>query len=557
MGSIGVQELLNTSRSSLFSQTQVIRIIGNNVSNVNTEGYSRRKAELVSLGTQNIGQSNVGAGVDVKGIQRAHDKFVTAELNTRINQESQARVRDELLSRAEQPFQLDGSPGTIGYELSNFFSALEDLSINPSQIPLRSQVITQGQSLTNSINNAYNLTASIQREADSRLQYLVTEVNRVSEEIAGLNEQIIASEVGVQQNLTLRDQRDEAVRKLSDMIGADVVENSDGSFLIYLENGFTLVNGKVSNQLEFTYTPSDAPVGGFPPGLDGAALGHIVYDFDKGVGEAHINLTERISRGGGEIGGLLQLRGIQSVTDATPFDAVGDLPLLGAQIETITRDLLTRFNSTYLGDLDGDGTPDDEDSVAIGHQPVAGDATGTPPDVFGLFNISGIGMVDADANGLPDGTDLAAMSAFNVTVFSDKLQFAFTNPDRLATALDLDAVEASTSFGQGDARNIDNLLALRNDVVAYSLGNFSANATIDDVYNLSVTYIGGRAATAKNELIVAEDRKALAEELFASASGVSLDEEFANLIAYQKAYEGAARFIRIGDELLDEIINIL
>src|SRR5690606_21617175 len=110
--------------------------------------------------------------------------------------------KDEFLERAEATFSLDATQGRIGYELSKFFSALEDLEGSPSSIPLRSGVIQQGQILADSIRSTYGVIAGLQREADSRLVVLVSEVNRITEGIAALNSQIVAGENGSQENLT-------------------------------------------------------------------------------------------------------------------------------------------------------------------------------------------------------------------------------------------------------------------------------------------------------------------------------------------------------------------
>jgi flagellar hook-associated protein 1 FlgK len=541
----GITELLNISRSSIFAQSQTIQVIGNNVANVNTPGYSRRQTELVNRVTSSAGANVFGAGVDINKVIRHVDNFLTTELNAKVRDRAESGARNEILARAETAFPLTGGAGTIGYELSEFFSSLEDLAANPSQIPLRTQVISQGNALTNAISSTYNTLAGLQREADNRIEFLVADVNRLSAEIATLNGQITASEIGDQQNLALRDQRDKALKDLSEKIGVTTVENSQGAVLVQLSNGFGLVTGNTSNDLEFSRGPSFAPVGGYPPGLDGSSMGFIVFDFDRTATVSHVDLTNLVAAGGGEIGGLLRVRGIQADTDTSTFDAQGDLVEIASRVEAIARDLLTRFNETYVG-------PDEDSSTAGVVEPSSGDLNGLPPEVFGLFTFTG--AVDSDADGVATTADLIAS---NVSSFASIIQFAISQPSRVAAALDLDPADGSTSFAPGDSSNIQALLNLRDDPVAYSVGNFSGTSTIEELYGLTVAYAGGVKRTAQNEHQIRVEREKQVEQLNASVSGVSLDEEFASLINYQRAYEASARMIKLGDELLNEIVQLL
>ena len=183
---------------------------------------------------------------------------------------------------------------TIGYQLNDFFGALQDLQGSPADIPLRTQVLQKGQDLVNSINQTYNATAQLQREADDRVKLVVTDVNRISQSIAQLNSEISKSEDGDQEALTLRDQRDSLLTQLGEKISFSSVEDTDGKVTVYLTNGFSLVNGTNSYDLSTTTTPSFAPVGGFPKGLDGQALNHIVYNYS---GTSDIDLTRIIGAG--------------------------------------------------------------------------------------------------------------------------------------------------------------------------------------------------------------------------------------------------------------------
>jgi flagellar hook-associated protein 1 len=548
---MSISSLLNTSRRALNAQTTAISVIGNNIANVNTPGYSRQRAELVSTASINSASLHRGTGVEVNLVTRMADNFINKDLVSRIGERSKAEVKSEFLERAEAPFSLAGGSGTINYELNAFFSSLEDLQANPSDIALRTQVLQKGNDLAFTINETYNSLSRLQREADNRLPFVVNEVNRLTDGIAQLNDQISKSEVSEQEALNLRDQRDNLVQQLGELVSFQSVEDSKGRLTLYLDSGFTLVNGVSSNELEVSYSPSFAPMGGYQSGLDGGALGHIVFDYGGGV---HGDLTHIIRGGSGSLAGLLDLRGTQSATDQTSFDADGSLVEIATHIELLARDLLLRFNLEYLGPDEDPGTP--------GHQPSSFDLDGNNPIPFGLFSFNGANagnnFGDVDGDGLPSINDLNVLLATNqVPNFASTITFAVQDERSLAAARDLDPAPGATSWASGDSSNITALVDRRDEVITYSLGSINTNSTIDGMYSLALSNVGGKSARAKDDLAIFKSREDQIRQIKESISGVNLDEEFAQLIQFQRAFQGAARLIRIGDDLSNELLNLL
>lgn len=538
MGRGGIDSLLNVSKSALFAQTQAIRVIGDNIANVNTPGYTRRKAELVALSTAGTSSLSIGTGVDVNRIVRITDRFINAQLLDRVSDRADASIRDELLSRAEAPFAVDGT-GNIGFYLSEFFSALEDLAANPSDIGLRQNVLEKGSTLTTSVSETFNSLASLQREADSRIGVILRDVNRITQDLAEVNTEIQKAEISDQEALALRDQRDGLLKELSEYVSFDTVEANDGTLVVTLASGFSLVDGSGSHQLEFIPDPSFAPPGGFPTGVDGLSLGHIVYDFDPTAGQSHVDLTHVIAGGGGELAGLLKFRGTQDPGDTSPFDANGGVVELAARVEAIARDLLTRFNQAYQG--------------PSANEPAL-DLNGNSPSEFGLFTFNGAADVVND-----DMATMADLNAIGFANYASRIQFGVTTPEGFAAAVDQNPAAGAPVLAPGDSRNIDRLLAAREATQNYSLYGVGTlpTTTIEEMYQTTVTAAGSLSSSAKNSAISAAAREAQVEALQANVSGVSLDEEFANLINFQRAYEGSARMIRIADELMVEIINLL
>lgn len=547
---MSISNLLDSSRRALNAQSAAIRILGDNIANVNTPGYTRRKADMVSEPTANAVGLEIGTGVEVQRVVRLADRFLSAELARKTADRARAEIKSEFLKRAEAPFQLDGEAGRIGYQLSDFFTSLQDLSMSPGNIPLRTQVIQKGQNLAVTINETYNSLAQLQREADERVRIAVADVNRLTQSIAQVNREITNSETSNQEALTLRDQRDKLVQDLAEKVSFRMIEDSSGQATLYLSNGFALVAGSTNNELTIDTAPTFSPAGGFPLGMDGQALSHIVFN----ISGVDVDLTNVFSSGSGELAGLLQLRGVQATTDTSTFDAVGSLVEFGGRVEAMARDLLVRFNVEYRGP--------DGDTGTVGFQPSSVDLNGNQPAVYGLFSfngaVAGNNFGDNDNNGIASYTDLnAIVTAGTVSNYASRLLFNVSSERAFAAARDTNLAAAPVAWASGDASNIAGLLTQRNTSNAYSLGALSENTTIEGLYGLTVSYVGGASARAQDDYSIYKDRETQIKELQQSFAGVNLDEEFAQLIKFQQAFQASSRLIRTAQDLTETVIGLI
>lgn len=554
---MSVAGLLDLNRRALSVQTQAIQVVSDNISNVNTPGYSRRKANIVSTESAGVGSSAGGTGVLVESISRIVDDFLTAELRDRISDRAKTEIREEFLQRAESPFALDNEPGRLGYQLTEFFASLEDLQTNPADIPLRTQVLEDGGKLAESIRQTYNQLSQLQRETDQRIVIMLGDVNRITSAIASVNGQIASSEsVGNQESLTLRDQRDQLLKDLSEILSFTSVENSDGQVTVSLSSGFALVTGSKSMEIEATPSPSFAPVGGFAFGLDGASLNHIVYDYGNG---GEIDLTNMLRAGGGELAGLLSLRGVQpNDGSADTFDCDGELVKIASYVESIARDLLVRFNTEYLGP--------DENTALAGFQPSSRDLDGNPPDTFGLFSFDGAVAAnhygDVDNDGIPEAADLTSLLNSGFPNFASILNFNVETEREFAAARDLDSTSGAVTTTSGDDANVVGLLTQREILHTYTLGgmgtpSFSVQSEIEDMFNLATSYVGSLSRRASDDVTIYSERESQLDELSSSLSGVNIDEEFAKLINYQRAFQASSKLIKTADDLLATIMEII
>lgn len=552
-----VSKILNNAKSALAAQQAVIANRGNNIANVNTPGYSRR---LVSLETATGATTNqnglaIGNGVQVGGIRRAMDAFLDAQVRSASASSGSNEIENEFLSRTEALFSLSGNRQTIGGTLTEFFTSINDLSANPSSIELRSNMIEKSQDLVDSIRNTYNSLAGLQDEADQRIQTEVATVNSITGQIAELNGQIKSREAdgsGVEA-ADERDQREQLINQLSEKMSFQRVDLADGTVTLNLSNGFPLVNGTSSRTLQTTTTPSFASSGS-PPSLSGKTLSYIVYDYDTtGTAPAHIDLTSSIGDGEGSIAGLLSMRGIANTSQTTPFQANGTLVEMASRVEALTRNLLTSFNQTYLG-------PDRGDPATTTWDPTSADLNGSTPQVFGFFDFTFSGVKDGNpVDGRPQTTDLDNIVATtNVRNFSSILKLYSSDPRTIAAGRDtVTPLGSPLNVSPGNNDNLVALAALQTQSFTFSAGSFSTRGTLDDAYNEAVSHIGNVKSASDVDLTVARDGLVTANKKRDAVSGVSLDEEFTSLIQDQKAYQASAKMIKIGDDLITQIVELI
>jgi len=540
-------KILGNSISALTAQQALIANTSNNIANVNTPGYTRREIALLNRADAAAAQTSLsfGSGVEVGTIRRISSNFLEGALRDSFARREQAEVQNDYLARVETLFSLVGPNSTIGTALNDFYGALNTVAVDPSSIDDRITLLQRTEDLVNTIKTTYNAIATTQTDLDYQIPQELAQINEFTKEIASLNDIINKREASNIPAVDERDQRDSLLAKLSEKISFSSLEMGNGMVNISLENGFPLVSGTVSRALSATASPS---FGGatLPPSLEGRTLSYVVFNYGTEATPSHLDLTKTLKNGRGTVGGMLQLRGYADPTNTSAFQADGELVTIASQIEAITRTLLTEINAVYLGP--------DEDSTLGGHQSSAGDLNGVPPDVFGLFDFDYTGTKDANGDGLPSMSDLTA-TGFDS--FSSRLKMAFTDPERFAAARDNDTTEGSVDFPRGDSQNAVALADTKNTRFTFSVGDFTMLGTMDELYSSTVNYVGSIKSRAETSVAVANASQVSAQAKRDELSAVSLDEEFANLIKYQKAFQASARIIRTASDMLDQLVALI
>ncbi|MDR1733147.1 MAG: flagellar hook-associated protein FlgK, partial [Synergistaceae bacterium] len=230
-----------------------IQTAGHNISNVNTEGYSRQRVNLATTFPYDYPTAGqVGTGVKATDIIRIRDEFLDYQYRLESQTAGYWEKINEFYNTLQVYFAEPGGEG-VSSALNSFWSSLNDLQVNPESIAIRETVVqnakTLGNMLDNLINNMDNYASSVNKEIRSA----VDEANTILYEIASLNKQIAFVQASEQNPNDLLDKRDLLLDKLSKMIDIDIQEpfqNGDltGEFFVTL-NGRTLVQGDKVREL--------------------------------------------------------------------------------------------------------------------------------------------------------------------------------------------------------------------------------------------------------------------------------------------------------------------
>jgi len=237
---------MSVALQSLLVQQGALEVTANNIANANTPGYSREVPVFEESPPILSGNTMVGTGVTLKSIQSVRDNI----LDLRIDQEtSQQSSLDSYVNSMDQVQSLFNETQGTGLEtdLSSFFNSFQSLATNPTSSSLRQAVIIAGQNLANAFSQTSANLGTIQQGLDQSLVQTVQQVNQLTSQIAGLNQQIQAVTNTGNNPGSLEDQRDQDLTDLSQLIDTAVIYSNDGTVSVTTTNGTMLVSGNQSD----------------------------------------------------------------------------------------------------------------------------------------------------------------------------------------------------------------------------------------------------------------------------------------------------------------------
>lgn len=473
----------------------------NNMSNIDTAGYSRQVVNQTSIGPAAVYSSSlVGSGVEVASVDRVRSFRLDQKYWQENSAASAAEAASTYLEQVETVFGSTDT-STISTALDDFYADLETLATDPSDTAARAVVSEEASNLCDTLNEASASLTALRSDINSDVKTTVDQINSYATQIAEMNKQIaVATASGASTN-ELEDQRGVLVDELSGLVGITVTESDDGSLKIAIE-GTNLVNGDNANELE-CYTVTDTTSDQY--GMYGIRWADSGDEFNSGDS--------------GALNGYLEVR------DGNSADSKG-IPYYMSQLDDFTRTFAQAFNegvtagtTEYSGHADGVGL---NDTTAIR-----------------FFSYDDLSSEELMASGTDVDAVYQNITAANITVSKDIQD----DTDKIAAA--------STDGGDEDATNLDDMISICEDVT------ISGNATVTDLYNTIVATVSTDAAYAEAQYNRKSTIATYIDTSRSSVSGVSSDEETINLTTYESAYNASATMVSTWNEIYQTTLNMV
>lgn len=566
---------LQVGRTALLSYEGALHVVGNNISSAGSPDYTRLSPQLDPLqGTLISGGLQPGGGVALSNIQRNIDEALEGRVRSAIGAEASLMTQGDSIAQVEALF-ADLSGSGIGVRLIDFFHAFDQLQNTPEDVAIRDLVISDGVMLATSIRELRTRLTDLGDDIDGQIAAAVTDADRIAHEIGRLNAYITTAEAqGKAPAAGLRDQRDALLRDLSEIFDVIVREQPNGTINVYVGSE-ALVQGSsvrglvaveevqaetIRTSVRFADTNQQIDVrGGRLAGLILSRDQHRQIAALDQLASAVIAEVNQIHADGQGLVGFNSVSGTNEVlaTDVPLAAAAAGLafpPTRGSFYMTVSDDV-TSTPVAYRIDVESDGTAASttlESLVADINQQVEGVTASITGDNRLLIDAEdGFSFVFGYDGQQPREDTSNVLAALGINTFfagTDARDIAVNDALQERSSL----LAASSVSLSGDGANAGRIAALDTQISARL-----DNASVTGFYKTLANSVALTAAAVREQYEAASTVHASLRAQRESISGVNLDEEAISLIKFQRAFQGAARFISVVDELIGELVLLV
>ncbi len=568
-------------QSGLAAAQIGLQIAGNNIANASTPGYSRQVGILSPIrGDSSLPGMNVGRGVLMKDIRRQVDDALQQRLWGASSDESAAQAYQSILSQVESALGELGS-NDLSSEMSAFFRTWSERA---NQTQANGTVVQQGQKLADFLHRLRSDLLGQRQSLDAGLGAQVERANQLIQSIADLNGAIADAEVTGGTASSLRDQRDQAITDLSQLMDVHVVEQSRqgvdvlvGSIPVVsagtphpIELRRTVENGQVSAKVVVSRDAQELDVSS---GQIGAALSgrtdvidSVLATLDSVAGQLAFEVNKLHATG-------TNLQGLTTTTGGVPLTlaertlalndpdnrSIANLPYSAANgsFDVIVRERATGATHTIrvrvdLDGVDNTGQPGTSNDTSADAIRAALDAV---DGIAAAFTPDGKLQVNADA-----GFDFSFANDSSGAVAVLGLNSFFTGTDAGSLQVRSDLLGDPSLLTTGrmvDGQFVENGTALQiaqlQDQSLAALGG----RTISGMWQDAAQGVGVQVAGAKTAFSAATTVRQSLDTQRGSISGVSIDEESVNLLNFQRMYQASAKVISVADQMTQTLIQLV
>ena len=243
----------------MLANTAMLQTVSHNISNANTEGYSRQSVELATEGGQFSGAGFFGRGVRIQTVSRSSDQFLTREANVNLSASSADQTRLDKLKQMEKVFQT-GEAG-IGYAASQMLNAFVDVANQPQDLSARQVALARAQDFVSRASSASTQLDSLQSGVLADMKTTVAQINDYAKQIADINQKIAVVQGNGHSPNDLLDTRDQLVKELNTKVQVSTIEAGDGTVSVFMGGGQRLVLGNQAETLNVEVDEFDATMG--------------------------------------------------------------------------------------------------------------------------------------------------------------------------------------------------------------------------------------------------------------------------------------------------------
>ncbi len=546
--------LLGTAASGLQVFQRAISVAGNNISNANNENYSRQRIELGTRQASFTGQGYIGNGVKIESIERMFDQFTVDRLRETSSSSSQYETFFRFSERVTNL--LGDTDAGLGAGLESFFNAVQTVADDPASIPARQVLLSESDSLVARAQNLDRQIDAMRSEINNNLDTVVGEINDLSASIADTNRSIVDASShgsGAVPN-GLLDKRDAMINRLSELVSVRTVQQDDGAVNVFVGSGQSLVTRFLNSPLQTERNDFDASraeiaivsSGGvsatITDNLTGGQLG-AVLDFRDQVLNPAQNSLGRIAISLGTTFNIQHTAGmdLDGAAGTNYFSVTTPLPA-ASNNNTGTATVTANFDTANIDNLTTedytlafDGAMWSLSRVSDG-QAVTMAGTGTPADPF-LFDGLSVEVTAGAAAGdrfqiRPTRSGAAGMGLL------------ISNPREIAAA--------SPAAGPAPGDN-SNALLLAGLQASPTMENGSTS--FQGAYGQLIGQLGIQTRSAEITATAQAAIRTQAQESRDNLSGVNLDEEAADLIRFQQAYQAIAQVITVAETTFQTLLS--
>lgn len=289
---------LNIARSAVTSNLAAFQVIGHNIANVTTEGYTRQTVDMQARTGSQIGSSLnfFGQGVNVASVERQYSGFLTREAQATKSVAAGDAAHYMRLQQLEELFPM-GETG-MGEVINGALNAWVDVASSPTDLTARAVALTSAEDLATRLQATTSGLDELRVSSTQQLNGTLESINTLAKSIAALNAKVMQS--GDEVSNDLLDQREQAITDLNKYVQTSTVADARGGLTLFVAGGQPLVLGGTAFQLKNATDPSVKNASQFAP-TDPMQVAVVL---DRGDGQPTALNPQML--GGGELSGLLQ-----------------------------------------------------------------------------------------------------------------------------------------------------------------------------------------------------------------------------------------------------------